>query len=117
MGKAAGNATKAAELAGYKPANARFQASRLLTKANIKAAVAAKTETLTNAGIADAKERREILTQLARSTETDPTSRIRAIDVANKMDGAYIEKHEHKFDVPTSIAFVITQQPGAENRT
>lgn len=39
MGRAAGNATKAAEIAGYKPANARQQASRLLTKANIKAAV------------------------------------------------------------------------------
>lgn len=37
IGDAAGNATKAAELAGYSQKNARPQASRLLAKANIRA--------------------------------------------------------------------------------
>lgn len=117
MGKAAGNATKAAELAGYSVRTAAQAASRLLRKVQISAAIETRRNSLASLTIADAKERREILTQLARSAETDSTARIRAIDVANKMDGIYIEKHEVKHEIPGSVAFVIMQQPGAENRT
>lgn len=119
MGKANGVGVTAARLAGYKGSDKvlTVQASRLLSKANVQSAIAERRKSMEALTIADAKERREILTQLARSTETDSTARIRAIDVANKMDGIYIEKHEVKHEIPGSVAFVIVQQPGAENRT
>ena len=47
------------------------------------------------ASIADAKERRELLTTHARSTD-NPFAAIRAIDTLNKMDGVYIERHQHE---------------------
>jgi phage terminase small subunit len=93
MGPCAGNATKAAESAGYSPKTARQIASRLLTKANIRAAVNEARADLTTEAIADAKERRELLTKHARNMQ-EPVSSIKAVDVLNKMDGIYIEKHD-----------------------
>jgi phage terminase small subunit len=97
MGPASGNGTAAAGLAGYK-GNQKVlgvQATRLLAKASVQLAIADRRAALESVSIADAKERREVLTTILRSGEADPNARIRAIDVANKMDGVYIEKHEH----------------------
>jgi len=107
MGPAAGNGTEAARLAGYKGTAKvlAVQSTRLLAKANVQSAIAARREALESQSIADAKERREILTTIARSSESDANARIRAIDVANKMDGLYIEKHEHSGTV--SLAALI----------
>jgi phage terminase small subunit len=102
MGDAQGNGTAAARLAGYK-GNAKVlgvQSTRLLTKANIQAAVTARRVALDSQSIADAKERREILTAIIRNGQQESRDRIRAIDVANKMDGIYIEKHELTASVP-----------------
>jgi phage terminase small subunit len=55
MGAAAGNAAKAAELAGYSPKSARHQASRLLTKRNVQDAIAerqARRESLSDVSAA-----------------------------------------------------------------
>lgn len=121
MGEAQGNGTEAARQTGYRGTAKvlAVQATRLLSKANVQAALAARRDVLSRQSIADATERREILTTIARSAQSDATARIRAIDVANKMDGAYIEKVEHSghLDVPAAVTFVIQAQPGAVNRT
>ncbi len=93
--EASGNGAKAAALAGYAKANARAQASRLLTKANIRAAIANIEHKAEAASIADARERRELLTTFARNPNEHPLARLRAIDIQNKMDGLYVQKHEH----------------------
>lgn len=96
MGPAAGNGTEAAKLAGYKGAAKvlQVQASRLLSKAIVQSAMSDRRTALASASIADAKERREVLSLILRSGDCDPNARIRAIDCANKMDGVYVEKHE-----------------------
>ncbi len=95
-GRCAGNATQAATVAGYSPKSARRIGTRLSSRVHIQAAVRARRDVLSNRSIADATERREILTSLARNTFAEETiSRIRAIDVLNRMDCLYIQKHQH----------------------
>lgn len=102
MAEAAGNGAKAAELAGYAKNSAKVTASRLLTKPNVKAAVEARRREIEEAAaaanpgrIADASERRALLTTMLRDAEFNPAARVKAADVLNKMDGVYIQKHEH----------------------
>jgi phage terminase small subunit len=94
MGEAKGNAAKAATIAGYSEKGSRQRGSELLTKRNIQDAIDAKRLTLEKASIADAAERRELLTAHARNVKS-PVPAIKAIDVLNRMDGLYIEKHDH----------------------
>lgn len=94
IGKAAGNATKAAELAGYSKKSAGRLGTRLCAKPYIRDAIAALAAKATSATVATAQERRELLTTMARDSEMHPLVRLKAVDIANKMDGLYIQKHE-----------------------
>jgi len=96
MGEAAGNGTKAAKLAGYKGTSQvlSIQASRLLDKANVLGAMDAHRGVLKVDAIADLAERRAILTKHARGD--DRMASIKATEVLNKMDGVYIERHQHE---------------------
>lgn len=119
-GVAAGNGARAAEMAGYSSKGAKVQAVRLLRRDNVREAVAnrieqikaleaekanslAKVEQAVSTAeafvergkIADAVERREILSVVLRSAAEETVDRIRSVDVLNKMDGVYIQKHEH----------------------
>ncbi len=90
-----GNATEAYKAAGYDVRSdntARANASRMLTNANVQARIAELREKLEDGKIMDAKERRQVLTEIARSNREEPQDRIRAIDTMNKMDGLYINK-------------------------
>lgn len=94
MGEAAGNGTEAARLAGYKgkPKVLQVQASRLLSKAIVQSAMTERRTALESQSIADAKERRELLTIHARGE--NPVAAIKAIDTLNKMDALYVERHD-----------------------
>lgn len=94
LGEAAGNACKAAELAGYKKgAGLAVTASRLLRKAHIQAHLANTRDRATVATVADLAERREMLSELMR-TDRSGLVRINAANVLNKMDGVYVQKHQ-----------------------
>lgn len=119
MGPAAGNGTEAARLAGYKGSAKvqQVQASRLLSKAIVQTAIAERRQVLESQSIADAKERREVLTTILRAAGEEPNARIRAIDVANKMDGIYIERHEIQatapmFALPAGLMPSVSKQEG-----
>lgn len=118
MGHAHGNGTEAARLSGYKGSSKvlAVQSVRLLSKANVQLSIAARRTILESQAIADAKERREVLTVILRAATGAPVDRTRAIAELNKMDGLYIEKHEHKFEIPAAIAFLITKAPDADCR-
>lgn len=112
MGPAAGNGTEAARAAGYNgsPQVLGVQSTRLLKKANVLAAIEERRQGLTTQSIADAKERREILTRHARNTE-DLAASARAVDILNKMDGLYIQKVEHSGAVAVEKARVLRALP------
>ncbi|MFC1985191.1 terminase small subunit [Chloroflexota bacterium] len=108
---ASGNATQAAIVAGYKPTNARFTASRMLTKANIQQYIAELRGGIKGAQIADIKERKEILTKIIR-TPIDPKSIMashvtQATDIINKMDRVYTEAVPKEGEVYNTFVFVL----------
>ena len=110
------NASQAAIRAGYTQHRADQAGYQLLRNTEIQRAIVEQRQTLEAESIADAKERREILSTIMRSAEAAPVDRTRAIDVANKMDGVYVEKHEHAVTIPGAIAFLITKAPHADCR-
>lgn len=118
-----GNQTRAYEAAGFKARgdSAAANAAKCLRNDRVRAAF----DSLRNAAlageeskaIATATERREMLTKVMRDREMHPIARLKAVDIHNKMDGEYVERHEVEHRVPGSVVFIITRQPGAENRT
>lgn len=92
MGPTAGNATEAAKRAGYAARSAAVTGSQLLRKPKIRKAVEAARAKLSKATIADATERREILSTLLRADKVNGLIRIKAADTLNKMDGLYVKK-------------------------
>ena len=65
------NATEAALVAGYSPKNARFLASRLLTKDNIQARIDELGEEVHKAAVMNVQERMERLSIIGRANLTD----------------------------------------------
>jgi phage terminase small subunit len=90
--KKSGNATKAAIAAGYSAKTSAQMGSRLLKKAQIKAAMIEMSAKADSLAIASIAQRKEILSTLAREASlagAGPSDAIRAIDTLNKMDGVY----------------------------
>ncbi len=114
-GTAHGVGSRAAEMAGYR--HGRVAAVRLMKQLRVRAAIEqrqaaieaatavraaerqAEREAQWREQIASAVERRAILKRWARD-ERHLVSAIRAIDTLNRMDGVYVEKHEHAVLVP-----------------
>lgn len=93
------NQTKAYETAfTAKGDSARANAAKCLAKDRVRKAYEALSGQVLAAeqddAIADAIERRRILTFWARKKK-NPVAAIKSVDVMNKMDGVYIQKHEH----------------------
>jgi phage terminase small subunit len=87
-----GNGTQAAIRAGYAKQSAHVTASQLLRKPKIAAAIAQAQTKVEAATIADATERREILSAMLRNPDHNESARVKAADVLNKMDGLYLPK-------------------------
>ena len=94
IGWARGNATKAAIFAGYSERTARVQASQLLSKLNIQAAIEERGRRGDLKGIAHANERDVILTRIARNDHLPSAERIRAIVEMNKCEGRHITRRQ-----------------------
>lgn len=91
-----GDGANAARRAGYASKSAKVTACKLLKKPEVAALIANQEQEKANQRIADAAERRELLTLIARDTGAkNRMSAIKAMDVLNKMDGVYVQKHEH----------------------
>ena len=105
MGDAAGNATKAARLAGYANTTAEKQASRLLGKVGVQRAIAARAQRQEAKTIADAMERDRTLSAIARDTSADAHDRIAAIREMNKCSGRHSIKHV--LDVTETLSQII----------
>ncbi|MDR2489717.1 MAG: terminase small subunit [Desulfovibrio sp.] len=91
----AGNATEAAVKAGYSEKTARSQGQRLLTNADIQAAIQGRTEKNMKATIADRQERQEFWTAIMRDEEADIRDRTRASELLGKSEGDFLERVDH----------------------
>jgi phage terminase small subunit len=96
LGPAHGVAYQAAILAGYSEKSARQQSSRLLTKANIQAALKTREQARDDKTIAEADERDRILSSIARDNLADAGDRIRSVVELNRCTGRHSLAVIHK---------------------
>src|SRR5262245_30158301 len=90
MGEAAGNATKAAVLAGYSPTTARKQGSRLLTKGNIRTAIDERSHA--NPLIWSREQRQSFWTKIAADQTIGVRDRLKASELLARSQGDFVEK-------------------------
>lgn len=95
LGSAAGNGTAAARTAGYKgsPKVLGVQSARMLGKASVKAAVAARVQKAEAKGIASAEERDLRLSEILRMTDAELGHVIAAVRELNKCTGRHSITH------------------------
>jgi phage terminase small subunit len=90
MGKAAGNATRAAKAAGYAKTSAKVTGCRLLTKANVRAAIDARTHA--DPAVSDREDRQRFLSQVMHSTKVGMKDRLKAVELLGKSQGDFIKR-------------------------
>ena len=98
MGEAPGNATKAAELAGYSPKTAYAQGSRLLKNAEIRQAIDARQET--DPKVATRAERQEFWTWVMHDPAVPWKDRLRASELLGRSCADFLDrlKVEHSLE-------------------
>ena len=91
---ASGNATQAAQAAGYSRRSAYSQGSRLLKNGEIRHYIQHLREAAAGSRIADAAETRALVTDILRDTRKATAARLKAADLLLKTSGAYLEDNE-----------------------
>jgi len=90
------------DAAGMSDDSVYKEAARLMRKAEIRKRLAELRKELEDAAIAGARERLEFLTQVIRG-ERPVTDKLKAVDLMNKMTGAYSQKPEPEADVTVVV--------------
>ena len=96
-----GNTVQSAISAGYSEKYANSDACKILENPRVVEYIRQLTEKAQDSRIMTAKERQITLSDIAKETEYEPSDRIKAIDVLNKMTGEYLVKVEA--DVETDL--------------
>ncbi|WP_443721316.1 terminase small subunit [Ruminococcus callidus] len=89
-----GNATQSAVKAGYSEKFANTNAAKLLQNTTVAAYIKQLSEAAQTARIMTARDRQELLSDIARGEDNAAADRIRAVDTLNKMTGEYTTKVE-----------------------
>ena len=89
-----GNAEQAAVSAGYSEQYARGNAYKLVANSGVAAYIKQLSEAAQTARIMTARDRQELLSDIAKDEHNDASDRIRAVDTLNKMTGEYTTKVE-----------------------
>lgn len=93
--RASSNGTEAAIKAGYSKKTAYSQANRLLKDVEVQNYIKELESEEKDKRILDARDRKVILSDIARDDINDPQCRIKAIDTLNKMTGEYMTKQQN----------------------
>ena len=103
VGKAEGNATEAARLAGYSGDDAQLavRGSEAVRNRNIAAAIEEARKPRTRRAILTREQRQELLTEFATDVTVEHRDRLKAIEVLGKMQGDFIERREVKHEGAT----------------
>ena len=91
---ASSNGTESAIKAGYSQKTAYSQANRLLKNVEVQNYIKGLESKERDKRILSARERKVILSDIAKDEINDPQCRIKAIDTLNKMTGEYTTKVE-----------------------
>lgn len=111
MGKAAGNGTKAAILAGYSPKTAAQQAHENLRKPKIAAAV--QQRVAADPDVANRERRQRFWTAVMDDVTVSWRDRLRASELLGRTQGDLAERHqvEHRFDPVEYLASLTPPKP------
>ena len=90
------NATQAAIYAGYSAKNARMQGARLMTKANIQAAVKEHQNAIAEKqGVEETFIIQGLIQEaLGNGPDTTSAARIRSLELLGKHKGMFVERHD-----------------------
>ena len=91
---ACGNATTAAEKAGYSPKTARTIGSRLLTNVDICKRIQELGKAGEKAAMLTIADKRRRLLEIVNNPDEKTDNILKAIDLDNKMEGVYTNKTE-----------------------
>lgn len=94
------NGTQAAIRAGYAPAAAKVQASRLLTYDNVQEYLTKLRAEARRDSIAELTEVLERITSILRDPESDPKDVLKAAELIGKRYGAWTEKVQTTVELP-----------------
>jgi phage terminase small subunit len=91
----AGNAAEAARAAGYSKRTARQQGHRLLTNADVLAAIKNREKSKSEQAIASRAQRQEFWTATMRDSYEEIGARLKASELLGKSEADFTEKVEH----------------------
>lgn len=107
-----GNAAQSAIKAGYSDKYANTNASKLLQNTTIAEYIKELSQKAQNERILTAKDRQEMLSDIAKDKHNLPSERIRAIDTLNKMTGEYTVKVDTTVKTSSKLSDVFSQIGG-----
>lgn len=87
-----GNTVQSAIKAGYSENYANANACKLLENVRVAEYIKELSQKAQNERILTAKDRQEMLSDIAKDKKNSPSDRIRAVDTLNKMTGEYTTK-------------------------
>lgn len=108
------NATEAARLAGYSERSARSIGNRLLTKANIREAIANLNDASSRKRVADAEEIKAFWTEILRNKAEKTADRLKASEYLSKASGMFITAVTQKIPESANRDDVIIYLPALE---
>lgn len=90
-----GNGADAARKAGYSESYATHRTDELLGNVEVAAYIKQLSETAQTSRIMTARDRQELLSDIARDDDNSASDRIRAVDTLNRMTGEYMQKQKN----------------------
>ena len=105
-----GNATQAAIKAGYKGKSVRMTACEKLTKPNIQEYINSLRKESKNKAILTYNDKRRLLSNIILNENFKILERLKALDILNKMDGAYTNKVEVMGEIKTNLFKELTTE-------
>lgn len=104
-----GNTVQSAIKAGYSENYANSRAHEMLENVGVAEYIKELSQKAQNERILTAKDRQEMLSDIAKDKHNLPSERIRAIDTLNKMTGEYITKMQADINPSEKLANVFAQ--------
>ena len=107
-----GNGADAARKAGYSESYAAHRTDELLRNVEIAAYIKQLSEAAQTARIMTARDRQELLSDIAKDEDNAAADRIRAVDTLNKMTGEYTTKVEALVQPSEKLSDILSQLGG-----
>lgn len=107
-----GNAAQSAIKAGYSDSYATHRTDEMLRNVEIAEYIKELSQKAQNERILTAKDRQEMLSDIAKDKHNLPSERIKAIDTLNKMTGEYTVKVDTTVKTSSKLSDVFSQIGG-----